>query len=158
MERSFRAEPSISTERAELLTRFYRENEGRHAVPVMRALSFFDLCEKKTIWIGEDELIVGERGPAPKAVSTFPELTCHSTGDLRTLDGREQTRYRTDDAAMAVYEEEIIPYWRGRSMRDRVFSHVPDRWRDAYEAGVFTEFMEQRAPGHTALDGEIYRK
>jgi formate C-acetyltransferase len=158
MERSFRAEPSISTERAELLTRFYRENEGRHAVPVMRALSFFDLCEKKTIWIGEDELIVGERGPAPKAVSTFPELTCHSTGDLRTLDGREQTRYRTDDAAIAVYEEEIIPYWRGRSMRDRVFSHVPDRWRDAYEAGVFTEFMEQRAPGHTALDGEIYRK
>ena len=158
MERSFRAEPSISTERAELLTRFYRENEGRYAVPVMRALSFLDLCEKKTIWIGEDELIVGERGPAPKAVPTFPELTCHSTGDLRTLDGREQTRYRTDDAAMAVYEEEIIPYWRGRSMRDRVFSHVPDRWRDAYEAGVFTEFMEQRAPGHTALDGEIYRK
>jgi formate C-acetyltransferase len=158
MERSFRAEPSISTERAELLTRFYRENEGRYAVPVMRALSFLDLCEKKTIWIGEDELIVGERGPAPKAVSTFPELTCHSTEDLRTLDEREQTRYRTDDAAMAVYEEEIIPYWRGRSMRDRVFSHVPDRWRDAYEAGVFTEFMEQRAPGHTALDGEIYRK
>ena len=158
MERSFSAEPSISTERAELLTRFYRENEGRYAVPVMRALSFLDLCEKKTIWIGEDELIVGERGPAPKAVSTFPELTCHSTEDLRTLDEREQTRYRTDDAAMAVYEEEIIPYWRGRSMRDRVFSHVPDRWRDAYEAGVFTEFMEQRAPGHTALDGEIYRK
>ena len=43
-------------------------------------------------------------------------------------------------------------------MRDRIFSHVPAQWRRAYEAGLFTEFMEQRAPGHTALDGTIYQK
>lgn len=158
MQESFDAEPSLSTERADLMTRFYRENEGRYPVPVLRALSFLDLCEKKTIWIGEGELIVGERGPRPKAVPTFPELTCHSVDDLRTLDTREQTRYRVEDTGIEAYEREIIPYWRGRSMRDRVFCHVPDRWRHAYEAGVFTEFMEQRAPGHTALDGEIYRK
>jgi pyruvate formate-lyase/glycerol dehydratase family glycyl radical enzyme len=158
MERSFEAEPSISTERAELVTRFYRENEGRYPVSVMRALTFHDLCDKKTIYIGEDELIVGERGPFPKAVPTFPELTCHTVEDLKTLNDREHTSYRTDEAMIQVYEREVIPYWRGRSMRDRVFSHVPDRWRDAYEAGVFTEFMEQRSPGHTALDGEIYQR
>ena len=156
-QQSFEAEPSISTERAELLTRFYREHEGRHPVPVMRALSFKDLCEKKTLYIGDGELIVGERGPAPKVVPTFPELTCHTVTDLETLDAREQTRYAIEPGATDIYEEEIIPYWRGRSMRDRVFSHVPQRWNDAYEAGVFTEFMEQRAPGHTALDGEIYQ-
>jgi formate C-acetyltransferase len=156
--RSAHAEPSISTERAELMTRFYQENEGRHPVPVMRALAFLDLCQKQSIWIGEDELIVGERGPAPKAVPTFPELTCHSVEDLKTLGARQKTRYRTDDADIAVYEREVIPYWRGRSMRDRLFQRVPARWRDAYEAGVFTEFMEQRAPGHTALDGAIYQK
>ncbi len=154
---SFDAEPSISTERAEILTRFYRENEGKHSVPVLRALSFRELCAKKTLYIGEDELIVGERGPAPKVVPTFPELTCHTVEDLETLHGREQTRYTIEPGATEVYERDIIPYWRGRSMRDRVFSHVPQEWKDAYEAGVFTEFMEQRAPGHTALDGEIYR-
>jgi formate C-acetyltransferase len=158
IEQSSRAEPSISTERAELMTRFYREHEGHHPVPIMRALSFLDLCHKKTIWIGEDELIVGERGPAPKAVPTFPELTCHSVEDLTTLGARQRTRYRIDDAAPAVYQREVIPYWRGRSMRDRLFERVPAQWRDAYEAGVFTEFMEQRAPGHTALDGAIYQK
>ncbi len=157
-EKSFRAEPSISIERAELLTRFYKENEGKYSVPVLRALSFLDLCEKKTIYIGDDELIVGERGPKPKAVPTFPELTCHSAEDLRTLDRREQTRYRTSEEDIRAYERDIIPYWRGRSMRDRVFGHVPKGWENAYDAGVFTEFMEQRAPGHTALDGEIYRK
>jgi formate C-acetyltransferase len=35
---------------------------------------------------------------------------------------------------------------------------MPPEWKAAYEAGVFTEFMEQRSPGHTALDGKIYRK
>ncbi|MCG6956762.1 MAG: glycyl radical protein [Gemmatimonadetes bacterium] len=156
--RSFEATPTLSTERAEIVTRFYRENEGRYPVPVMRALAFKELCDKKTIWIGEDELIVGERGPAPKAVPTFPELTCHTAEDLRTLDRRANTRYATDDDAVAVYESEVIPYWRGRSMRDRVFAHVSRRWLDAYEAGVFTEFMEQRAPGHTALDGLLYQR
>ncbi len=158
LERSFGAEPTLSTERAEIVTRFYRENEGRHPVPVLRALAFLELCEKKTIHIGEDELIVGERGPAPKAVPTFPELTCHSVEDLRTLDSRERTRYRVDDASVMVYERDVIPFWQGRTMRDRLFQQSSEPWRLAYEAGVFTEFMEQRAPGHTALDGEIYRK
>ena len=35
---------------------------------------------------------------------------------------------------------------------------LPDDWKAAYEAGVYTEFMEQRAPGHTVLDDKIYRK
>jgi formate C-acetyltransferase len=43
-------------------------------------------------------------------------------------------------------------------MRDRMFSLFPEEWRGAYGAGIFTEFMEQRAPGHTVLDDKIYRK
>ena len=38
-----------------------------------------------------------------------------------------------------------------------VFAEMEPAWLDAYEAGVFTEFMEQRAPGHTVLDDKIYR-
>jgi formate C-acetyltransferase len=157
-EESLRAEARISTERAELLTAFYKEHEGRHPLPVLRALAFREVCERKALYIGPHELIVGERGPGPKVVPTYPELTCHSVEDLKVLASRDSTAYRTDDEAIRTYERDIIPYWRGRSMRDRVFAHVPDRWRDAYEAGVFTEFMEQRSPGHTALDGAIYRK
>lgn len=155
-EESFATEPSISIERALLETAFYRENYGRHSLPVLRALTFKDLCEKKTIWLGDGELIVGERGPRPKCVPTFPELTCHTAEDLRVLSTRPMTRYHVREEDIATYEREVIPYWTGRSMRDRVFSQVPDEWRAAYESGLFTEFMEQRAPGHTALDGTIY--
>ncbi len=85
---SYETPVTISAERAELVTDFYRENIGKHSTPVTRALAFEHLCRHKTIHIGDDELIVGERGPRPKAVSTYPELTCHSEEDLRILDSR----------------------------------------------------------------------
>lgn len=155
---SFEAEPCISIERALLETDFYRQHYGKHSVPVMRAMTFKHLCENKTIYIGDSELIVGERGPFPKAVPTFPELTCHSVEDLKTLNDREMTRFTISGEDIQTYEQEVIPYWQGKSMRDRVFRHVPEEWEAAYTAGLFTEFMEQRAPGHTTLDGLIYQK
>jgi formate C-acetyltransferase len=152
------ARPSISPERAQLLTDFYRTNLGKHSTPVLRAMAFKHLCEHKKIYIGADELIVGERGPEPAATPTYPELTCHSLEDLRILDSREKTRYSVSSGTMDVYEKEIIPFWKGRSLRDQIFDALPREWKDAYEAGIFTEFMEQRAPGHTVADGKIYRK
>ncbi len=155
---SSEAQPSISIERAVLETEFYKENQAKFSAPVMRALFFKYLCERKTIYIGKDELIVGERGPFPKAVPTYPELTCHTENDLRILNTRPMTRYKILEDDIKVYREEVIPYWQGRSMRDRIFSYVPEEWQLAYRAGLFTEFMEQRAPGHTTLDGIIYQK
>jgi len=140
------------------MTEFYRREGNRHSPPVLRALAFRQLCEQKTIHIGADELIVGERGPRPKAVPTFPELTCHSVEDLRILDTRPKTSYAVPSDCVAAYEREVVPYWRGRSMRDRLFAALPERWHRAYEAGIFTEFMEQRAPGHTVADDKIYRR
>ncbi len=153
---SFETKPSLSIERALLETEFYQENSGKHSLPVLRALFFKHLCEHKTLYIGDGELIVGERGPAPKVVSTFPELTCHSGEDLRILNDRKMASYRVKKEDISMYEETVIPYWQGRSMRDRIFSQIPAEWRKSYDAGLFTEFMEQRAPGHTALDGTIY--
>ncbi len=43
-------------------------------------------------------------------------------------------------------------------MRELILNEMTDEWKAAYEAGIFTEFMEQRAPGHTVLDDKIYHK
>ncbi len=155
---SVEAEPSLSIERALHETAFYRENYGKYSIPVLRALNFLDHCQKKTLYLGADELIVAERGPRPKAVPTFPELTCHSVEDFHVLNTRDQQRYTISAEDIETYAREVIPYWQGKTIRERIFSHVPEEWLAAYEAGLFTEFMEQRAPGHTALDGQIYRK
>jgi len=156
-EASYLAEPSISVERARILTDFYRKNEGKYPVPVLRALSFKELCTKQSIYIGDFELIVGERGPGPKAVPTYPELTCHSEQDLRILNTRERQRYAVSEEDIRIYKEEIIPFWKGKTLREQIFSVLPTDWKDMYESGLFTEFAEQRAPGHTALDGKIYK-
>lgn len=157
-QRSFEAEPAVSAERALLVTRCYREHLGKVPVPVLRALAYRELCEHATIHLGDDELIVGERGPAPKVVPTFPELTCHSLEDFEVLARREKTRYRVGPEVLEAYRREVIPFWTGRSMRETIFGLVPEAWRRCYDAGVFTEFMEQRAPGHTTLDDGIYRE
>ncbi len=155
---SFETDPTISIERALHETEFYEKNYGKYSIPVLRALTFLDHCERKTLYIGEDELIIGERGPKPKAISTFPELTCHSVEDFHTLNTRDMQPYLTSQEDIDTYAEKVIPYWQGKTQRERIFNHVPQEWKAAYEAGLFTEFMEQRAPGHTALDAKIYQK
>ena len=158
-EKSVNARPRISTERARIVTGAYQSPEVQRAsCPLQRALVFKALMEKKDIFINEDELIVGERGPAPKATPTYPEVCCHSLEDLETLNSRPKTSFVVDDDTLEFYQQHIIPYWRGRSMRDRIFAEMTPEWKSAYEAGIFTEFMEQRAPGHTVLGDKIYRQ
>ncbi|RLC65335.1 MAG: formate C-acetyltransferase/glycerol dehydratase family glycyl radical enzyme [Chloroflexi bacterium] len=158
-QRSREATPTLSSERAELLTEFYRRNPGfTTSAPVQRALAFRYLMEHKTIYIGADELIVGEKGPAPKAAPTYPELCCHTLEDLDVLHSREKIAFTVTPQVRRVYEEVIIPFWRGKTMRELIFQEMTAEWKAAYEAGVFTEFMEQRSPGHTVLDDKIYHK
>jgi formate C-acetyltransferase len=149
---------SLSIERALLWTEYYRDNDGRWPAPLMRAHAFHHLCSHKSIFIGDGELIVGERGPRPKATSTYPEINCHTVEDLEILDSRPLTSYRIDTSDIEIFAEKVIPFWQGRSLRDRVFEELPDEWHEAFSAGIFTEFMEQRAPGHTVADGKIYSK
>jgi pyruvate formate-lyase/glycerol dehydratase family glycyl radical enzyme len=156
---SLEARPTLSTERAELLTEFYTQNLGRTwSAPVRRARAFYYLMENKTISFNEGELIVGEKGPSPKSAPTYPELCCHSLQDFDILNSREKISFSVSSQAREVYENTVIPFWQGKTMRDLIFQEMTEEWKSAYEAGVFTEFMEQRSPGHTVLDDKIYRK
>ena len=156
---SLSIKPSITPERARLITEFYKsDTANRVSAPVQRALAFKHILENKAICINPGELIVGERGPAPKATPTYPEITAHSLQDLKILDTRKKTSFSVDEDTKKFYKEELIPFWRGKSIRDRIFEEISQEWIDAFEAGIFTEFMEQRAPGHTVLDDKIYKK
>ena len=158
-EQSVETKPYVSTERAELITEFYKTDiPEKVSIPVCRALAFKYLMTHKKVCINDGELIVGERGPAPKAAPTFPEQCCHSLEDLRILNIRKKTAFLVSEQVKQVYKETIIPFWSGRSMRDKVFAEMNENWHKAFKAGIFTEFMEQRAPGHAILDDKIYHR
>jgi len=157
-EHSIATRPFISSERARLMTEFYQGPEAQEvSVPVRRALSFKYLMERKTICINDGELIVGERGPAPLATPTYPEICIHSLKDLDMLDSRKKVPFSVDADTKKLYEATIIPYWHGKCLRDIMFRELPPEWHAAYEAGIFTEFQEQRAPGHTVLGARMFR-
>jgi formate C-acetyltransferase len=47
---SLAAVPSITGERAAIVTGFYREHYGRHSMPVLRGLNFLEIVERKALW------------------------------------------------------------------------------------------------------------
>jgi formate C-acetyltransferase len=146
-------------ERAELISRFYETGEvERVSVPMARAMAFTYILKNKALCINDGELIVGERGPAPKATPTYPEICTHTMADFEILDAREKVSFKVNDETRMIQKDKIIPFWSGRSIRDRIFEEVDPEWKAAYDAGIFTEFQEQRAPGHTVLDNKIYSR
>jgi len=158
-EASLGAVNKLSAERGVLVTEFYRqEGISELPIPVQRAKCFEYIFANKAICINSGELIVGERGPQPKATPTYPEICIHTLKDLDILDSREKVSFAVDEDTRKAFEEKIIPFWEGRSNRERIMDMLPGEWKDAYAAGVFTEFQEQRAPGHTVLGDKIYNK
>ena len=156
-DQSLNAVEKISAERALLITQFYKSDESRElSAPVKRAKAFEYLLRNKKLCILEGELIVGERGPGPKETPTYPEISLHSLQDLETLNSREKVFFKVDEEVKNIYEKEIIPFWKGKSNRDRIMSHMTPLWKRAYSAGLFTEFQEQRAPGHTVLGYKMF--
>lgn len=156
-EQSLNARETITAERALLVTRFYGSDDAREiSSPVKRARAFEYILKNKKIYIGEGELIVGERGPGPKMTPTYPEICLHSVDDLDVLASRARVSFMVDEEVKDIYRNEIIPFWKGKSNRDRIMGRMTPEWLNAYNAGVFTEFQEQRAPGHTVLGYKMF--
>jgi formate C-acetyltransferase len=131
---SLNAVEKISAERALLVTQFYKSDEARElSAPVKRAKAFEYLLRNKKICINEGELIVGERGPVPKETPTYPEISLHSLQDLEILNSREKVFFKVDDEVKSIYENEIIPFWKGKSNRDRISGAARPR---TYSTGI----------------------
>jgi formate C-acetyltransferase len=155
---SVRTPVTISAERAKLITEFYKSGAAEGLpMPVQRAMAFRYLMERVSLPVEEGQLLVGLRGAGPQEAPTYPEICAHSIEDLEILHSRENMPYRVDEKTVKLYSEQLIPYWKGRTIRETLMNSLPRTWHDAYEAGIWTEFMEQRAPGHTAGGERIFK-
>lgn len=150
--------PYISIERAKLITEAYKKYEGSVETPILRALAFKYYMENRSLCINEGELIVGEKGCSAQGAPTYPELCCHTMDDLEIMDKRDKISFKVSEDVRQIQKEEIIPFWKNRQLRSKIINSMDKQWIDCYESGIFTEFMEQRAPGHTVCGDIIYKK
>ena len=136
---SMETQPHIDLERAIIETEVYKKWEDKVSLPVLRAMVLKEYFSKKTLYLGEGELIVGEKGKDPQSSPTFPELTCHTIEDMYIMNDRAVVNYTVTKQDLKDQEEIIIPYWKGKSMRDKLIAGMTHEWRKCYAAGMFTE-------------------
>ena len=141
-EKSVNTQAYIDMERAKYFTETYRQYEGTVSVPELRALALKNYFSKKTLYIGDGELIVGEKGCGPQAAPTFPELCCHTVDDLKVMNDRKLINFKVREEDYDFQAKEMIPFWENRSIRHKILVHMTPEWKAAYGAGIFTEFME----------------
>lgn len=153
----YESEPCISIERAVLLTEAYKMWEGTCSAPVLRGRAFKYIMENRTLYLEKGALIVGEKGHKPWAAPTFPELCCHTLEDFDNMHNRERVYFRTTLEDRRIQEEVIIPYWKDRALMTRMNEMLPKEWHLLFDAGLYTEFLMQRGPGHTVGDGKVYQ-
>ena len=149
--------PKVSMERAVLLTEAYKKYEGKVSSPVLRGLAFKHIMQNRTLYLDPRSLVVGEKGHEPWAAPTFPELCCHSLEDMENMNDRERVFFKTSEEDRRIQEEIIITYWKDRSLMSKMDKFLPEEWHLLFNAGLFTEFLQQRGPGHTVADGKIYQ-
>jgi formate C-acetyltransferase len=148
----------IDLGRAITETETYKKYEGELSIPELRGQVLKDYFSTKPLYIGDGELIVGEKGESPQASPTFPELCCHTLEDMHVMNDRELICFKVKEEDYKIQEEVLIPYWEKRSIRNQILRNMTPEWKEAYAAGIFTEFMEQRGPGHTVGSAKIYEK
>jgi formate C-acetyltransferase len=111
----------VCIERARSYTRSFRETEGEH--PAIRAAKAFRRAlAEMTTYILPEEQVVGNR--TSKLVATVlpverGDINAILDLDLDVLCAREDAPLHITEADRAELKGEILPYWRGRTLRDR---------------------------------------
>ena len=150
------ARSHICIERARLITQSYRETENEHIL-IRRAKAFDRILRNMSVYILDDELIVGHQSSKQRSAPLFPDFAVEWVDqEIDTFETRPQDRFVVPEEVKKEFREEIVPYWKGRTLFDRVCSHLTDEIRlQRYEAGVFSVGLhEDGGLGHVLLDYE----
>jgi len=149
-------DPHICIERARIVTASYRETEGEHVL-VRRSKAFDRIMRGISVYILDDELIVGHQASTQRSAPLFPEFAVEWVNqEIDTFETRPQDRFVTTDEVKREFREEIYPFWRGRTLSDRLYSYLNEEIRlQRFVATVFSVGLhEDGGLGHVALDYE----
>lgn len=129
--------PEICVERAKLITASYKETEAE-PIHIRRALALEKILHEMTIFIQEDELIVGNQATKARSSPIFPEFSCKwLEAELDRLEKRSGDVFLISEEKKQTLRE-LFPYWEGKTSNEMAAALMTPEAKDAQAAGVFT--------------------
>ena len=147
-ERLLGTKPYADIENARIMTESFIKTEGEPYV-VRKAKAFREQCERKTVRIWEDELIVGQPGSKLRFGLLCPDA-CWSIleSELDTIATRPQDPFEISDEDKKMFFEWSKPYWQGKSVFEKWQVRVPEDIRELSDAcAIYVNRKSVRGPG-----------
>ncbi|MDK2882399.1 MAG: hypothetical protein PWP12_841 [Bacillota bacterium] len=126
-------QPGVCVERARLFTQSYRETEAEPTV-IRKAKALAKVLNHMTIYITDGELIVGNLASRPRWAPVFPETAAVWVMEqLDTFERREKYRFEVPEEVKRELREEILPYWRGKTVQERALAILPPETKEVFQ-------------------------
>ena len=154
-ERVLGTKPSMDLENARILTESFMKTEGEPWV-VRKAKAFREQCQRKTIFIQDDELIVGCIGSRIRGGILCPDA-CWPVLDneLDTISTRPQDPFLITEDDKKVFTDFVKPYWKGKSLYEAWQARMPEDVRKLRDASViYLDRRLLRGPGEVTVNYE----
>ncbi len=117
--------PAVCVERARLVTESYKMTEGEPEI-LRRAKALAYILENMSIFIEEDELIVGHHASQLRWAPMYPEVCSFSEEELDLFPKRDVDRLQISDENKRYLLDEIYPYWEKKNLGHIAYHYFPD--------------------------------
>jgi formate C-acetyltransferase len=132
----------VCVERARYLTQSMAANWDLHPLTRM-SMALEHILDNVSVVIREDELVVGCRTSKLSGAPLFPENKSRwIDGDLEAFNRRELQRVLITEEEQRELREEILPFWRGRTVQDRLDEILPPDVAEDMDKYIFTMVLE----------------
>ena len=165
-EKALDAKPFVCVERARYFTESYKNHEEEN-IYVKKALALKNLLEKMTLYISDEELIIGNNSSGPRGSVVAPEysanwLSKELEDDLRAPDKRPQDKHLITDEVKQELINSILPFWLDKTVESNVEKSIPNEILKKNIASYNKEGISTIAPeiylrngiGHVIVDYE----
>jgi pyruvate formate-lyase/glycerol dehydratase family glycyl radical enzyme len=133
--------PTLSTERAKIVTDYYKEHVADPSI-IKRANLLYTICEQMTVLVEEDELIVGNLAPTYRGSTLWPEYGIDWLCE-ELKDGTFESRKRDEERHEISQEDKeyilsIEDFWRKNAISPRMTAIMPDGLSKTFGSGVIS--------------------
>lgn len=126
LERIKGTKPQIDIERGLYFTQSFRETEGQ-PLNLRWAKALYHYAKNATIYLEEDQLLVGRGGKPGRYGILYPELDGDILGDaIQKLPGRKTSPFGISEEDAAIVTEQIQPYWIGKTYHEDLVKAFPE--------------------------------